>query len=272
MEAFNHEEYISRGRCNTWPLQQQPHINGEVFQNPKNEMQKNGGRKNPWGNRSYAELITDAIYSSPEGRMTLAQIYEWIIYNVPYFNQRTDSKSSAGWKNSVRHNLSLHNRFMKMQNEVQAKPSWWIINPSASNTKTRRRTASASNSCEGMRPKAKCRIESDQLNIQQIKNFLQYPYGSDFSHNICRQQVNSIIPINHSFHHQLAPNSIDHHQQISNTENIHQYFSNFNLNSQENEHKTIFDQDQEQTLQDIQEIINRDQNTFNVNGRLWYCG
>ncbi|XP_017770867.1 PREDICTED: forkhead box protein O-like [Nicrophorus vespilloides] len=134
METFCKEEHIPRARCNTWPIQQ-PSNYTDVVQKPKKDMQKYGCRNNPWGNRSYAELITEAICSSPERRLTLAQIYEWIIYNVPYFSQKTDSKFSAGWKNSVRHNLSLHNRFMKMQNEVQGKPSWWIINPSEPNGK-----------------------------------------------------------------------------------------------------------------------------------------
>ena len=39
-----------------------------------------------------------AIQSSAEGRLTLAQIYDWMIASVPYFGQRADSTSSAGWK------------------------------------------------------------------------------------------------------------------------------------------------------------------------------
>ena len=32
-------------------------------------------------------------------------------------------------QNSIRHNLSLHSRFMRVQNEGTGKSSWWIINP-----------------------------------------------------------------------------------------------------------------------------------------------
>ena len=59
---------------------------------------KGGSRRNAWGNLSYADLITKAIQSSPEGRLTLSQIYDWMVQNVPYFRDKGDSNSSAGWK------------------------------------------------------------------------------------------------------------------------------------------------------------------------------
>lgn len=55
-------------------------------------------RRNAWGNMSYAEMITAAIESAPEKRMTLAQIYDWIVKNVPYFQDKGDNSSSASWK------------------------------------------------------------------------------------------------------------------------------------------------------------------------------
>lgn len=39
-----------------------------------------------------------AIESAPEKRLTLAQIYEWDGPTVPYFKDKGDSNSSAGWK------------------------------------------------------------------------------------------------------------------------------------------------------------------------------
>ncbi|KIH53177.1 hypothetical protein ANCDUO_16703 [Ancylostoma duodenale] len=35
------------------------------------------------------------------------------------------------FQNSIRHNLSLHSRFMRIQNEGAGKSSWWVINPDA---------------------------------------------------------------------------------------------------------------------------------------------
>lgn len=59
---------------------------------------KTSSRRNAWGNQSYADLITQAIGSVPEQRLTLSQIYEWMVQNVPYFKDKGDSNSSAGWK------------------------------------------------------------------------------------------------------------------------------------------------------------------------------
>lgn len=47
---------------------------------------------------SYAELITQAINSSPDQRLTLSQIYDWMVQNVLYFKDKGESNSSAGWK------------------------------------------------------------------------------------------------------------------------------------------------------------------------------
>lgn len=55
-------------------------------------------RRNAWGNQSYADLITRAIESTLEKRLTLSQIYDWMVRYVPYFKDKGDSNSSAGWK------------------------------------------------------------------------------------------------------------------------------------------------------------------------------
>lgn len=54
--------------------------------------------RNAWGNMSYAELITQAILSTPEKRLTLSEIYDWIVKNVHYFSDKASSPSTAGWK------------------------------------------------------------------------------------------------------------------------------------------------------------------------------
>ncbi|XP_013778826.1 forkhead box protein O-like [Limulus polyphemus] len=153
-----------RARSNTWPLprpdnfsekeeeksggttkvseqgQGSPHSDATIGgQLPK----KSSTRRNAWGNMSYAELITQAIQNSTDKRLTLSQIYDWMVRNVPYFSDKGDSNSSAGWKNSIRHNLSLHSRFMRVQNEGTGKSSWWMINPDAKPGKSTRRRATS---------------------------------------------------------------------------------------------------------------------------------
>uniref|UniRef100_A0A8C9NV17 Forkhead box O4 n=1 Tax=Serinus canaria TaxID=9135 RepID=A0A8C9NV17_SERCA len=75
-------------------------------------------------------------------------IYEWMVRSVPYFKDKGDSNSSAGWKNSIRHNLSLHSKFIKVHNEATGKSSWWMLNPEGgkSGKAPRRRAASMDNS------------------------------------------------------------------------------------------------------------------------------
>ncbi|XP_028317580.1 forkhead box protein O6b [Gouania willdenowi] len=114
-------------------------------------------RRNAWGNLSYAELITRAIESTPDKRLTLSQIYDWMVRFVPYFKDKGDSNSSAGWKNSIRHNLSLHSRFIRVQNEGTGKSSWWMLNPEGGKMGKgpRRRAASMDNGTRYLKTKGR---------------------------------------------------------------------------------------------------------------------
>lgn len=69
----------------------------------KNKAQRPGKKKmarheNAWGGPTYTELITKAILSAPEQRLTLSQIYDWLAENVEYFRERSNYNSSQGWK------------------------------------------------------------------------------------------------------------------------------------------------------------------------------
>lgn len=166
-----------RARSNTWPLRPTRELeqssspasedsNADGGQKEKDPLgltaKKSGSRRNAWGNLSYADLITKAIQSSPEKRLTLSQIYDWMVQNVPYFKDKGDSTSSAGWKNSIRHNLSLHSRFMRIQNEGTGKSSWWVINPDAKPGKAPRRRAGSmeTKNYEKKRGRVKKKVEA----------------------------------------------------------------------------------------------------------------
>ena len=51
--------------------------------------------------------------------------------NVPEFNNtnsNANGPTSNSWKNSIRHNLSLHSRFQKIQNDEAGQSSLWYLN------------------------------------------------------------------------------------------------------------------------------------------------
>ncbi|CAO4362310.1 unnamed protein product [Caenorhabditis nigoni] len=105
-------------------------------------------KPNPWGEESYSDIIAKALESAPDGRLKLNEIYQWFSDNILYFRERSSQEEAAGWKNSIRHNLSLHSRFMRIQNEGAGKSSWWVINPEAKPGRNPRRTRERSNTIE----------------------------------------------------------------------------------------------------------------------------
>ena len=59
--------------------------------------------------------------------MQLNQIYDWIVDTVPYFRDKTSPADSMGWKNSIRHNLSLQTEFVKIPCKNDPRQSTWVI-------------------------------------------------------------------------------------------------------------------------------------------------
>ncbi|CAI9721849.1 forkhead box protein P2 isoform X1 [Octopus vulgaris] len=68
---------------------------------------------------TYASLIRQAIIESPHRQLTLSEIYQWFANTFAYFR-----RNEATWKNAVRHNLSLHKCFMRVEN---VKGAVWTV-------------------------------------------------------------------------------------------------------------------------------------------------
>ncbi|XP_062871542.1 forkhead box protein P1a isoform X2 [Trichomycterus rosablanca] len=68
---------------------------------------------------TYAALIRQAIFESPDKQLTLNEIYNWFTRTFAYFR-----RNAATWKNAVRHNLSLHKCFVRVEN---VKGAVWTV-------------------------------------------------------------------------------------------------------------------------------------------------
>ncbi|KAG2468913.1 forkhead box protein N2 [Polypterus senegalus] len=85
---------------------------------------KSNAAKPPY---SFSSLIFMAIEGSPNKCLPVKDIYDWILATFPYFQQ-----APVGWKNSVRHNLSLSKCFTKLKKDKcknMGKGSLWTVDP-----------------------------------------------------------------------------------------------------------------------------------------------
>ncbi|KAG8589118.1 hypothetical protein GDO81_006266 [Engystomops pustulosus] len=89
-------------------------ISSELAQN--HEFYKNAEVRPPF---TYASLIRQAILDTPDRQLTLNEIYNWFTRMFAYFRRNT-----ATWKNAVRHNLSLHKCFVRVEN---VKGAVWTV-------------------------------------------------------------------------------------------------------------------------------------------------
>lgn len=98
-----------------------PPFGPSCYQNPE---KKSATSKPPY---SFSLLIYMAIEHSPNKCLPVKEIYSWILDRFPYF-----ATAPTGWKNSVRHNLSLNKCFQKVERshgKVNGKGSLWCVDP-----------------------------------------------------------------------------------------------------------------------------------------------
>ncbi|XP_008051383.1 forkhead box protein M1 isoform X2 [Carlito syrichta] len=102
---------------------EQRQVKVEEPSGPSTSWQNSVSERPPY---SYMAMIQFAINSTERKRMTLKDIYTWIEDHFPYFKHI----AKPGWKNSIRHNLSLHDMFVR-ETSANGKVSFWTIHPSA---------------------------------------------------------------------------------------------------------------------------------------------
>merc|ERR1711981_953921 len=114
----------STGTSNNSTSRKRNHTKSQT-NNSNAEGKENGYPKPAY---SYSCLIALALKNSHTGSMSVSEIYKFMCEHFPYFKN-----APSGWKNSVRHNLSLNKCFEKIEkpasNGSQRKGCLWAMNP-----------------------------------------------------------------------------------------------------------------------------------------------
>ena len=89
---------------------------------PKNENAEADPSKRP--SDSYVSMIAKALLQAENNELPISGIYKWIEDTHLFYKKAKD-----GWKNSVRHALSLHDGFVKFTKKSYSRGHFWTLNP-----------------------------------------------------------------------------------------------------------------------------------------------
>lgn len=164
---------------------------------------------------SYVALIDMVLKDAPAGKLTLSDIYKAIMARFPYFK-----KEQRGWQNSIRHNLSLNECFVKVARDDSSdgKGNFWCLHPAYKdmfkngNYHRRRRmnrcprpAAALAGSASSLGPSASYAAASSRLPYTAV------PPAGAFS-PVRPSQPDAFLGYHHHFLHQPPIGDIQHQQ------------------------------------------------------------
>ena len=120
-------QYGIRGYASGLGMSPYPHHLADPYTQSylyKHDLRARYIQEEPKPSQSYIGLIAMAILSHKDKKLVLSDIYQWILDNYAYFRTR-----GPGWRNSIRHNLSLNDCFIKSGRSANGKGHYWAVHP-----------------------------------------------------------------------------------------------------------------------------------------------
>ncbi|KAK9719038.1 Forkhead domain [Popillia japonica] len=127
---------------------------------------------------------------SKQKALPVKEIYAWILDHFPYFRS-----APTGWKNSVRHNLSLNKCFQKVEKAPNlGKGSLWTVDQQYKPNLLQALTRSPFHPCSTLDPsvyfnKTKSHQEKTNVNTNRLPNPELFPYLAREMNNMVKSEI-----------------------------------------------------------------------------------